>query len=229
MVSGNRNDERTVYLTFDDGPSANTARILDLLKQHQIPATFFVVGSDSEFAQRMYHRIVDEGHALGNHTYTHDYQQIYSSVDGFMNDVLRLQDHLETITGVRPEVFRFPAGSNNRFYQQFQSSDNPFFMIEIMQALENKGLAYFDWNVSSTDAAASTLDTDIIISNTLNNLAGHQNAIILFHDSSPKTTTVEALPQIIAHLKSRGYTFKKLTSDSFYVKFHHLGMNDSIE
>ncbi|MEN1761047.1 polysaccharide deacetylase family protein [Anoxynatronum sibiricum] len=229
MVSGNRDDSRTVYLTFDDGPSANTARILDLLKQHQIPATFFVVGSDSDFAQRMYRRIVDEGHALGNHTYTHDYQQIYSSVDGFMKDVLRLQDHLEAITGVRPDVFRFPAGSNNRFYQQFQSSDNPYFMIEIMQALENKGLAYFDWNVSSTDAAATTLDTDIIISNTLNNLAGHQNAIVLFHDSSPKRTTVEALPHIIAHLKSRGYTFKKLTPDSFYAKFHHLGMNDSIE
>lgn len=229
MVSGNRDENRTVYLTFDDGPSANTARILDLLKQHQIPATFFVIGSESEFAQRMYRRIVDEGHALGNHTYTHNYQHIYNSVDEFMDDVERLQAHLESITGVRPEVFRFPAGSNNRFYQQFQSAGNPYLMIEIMQALDEKGLSYFDWNVSSTDAADITLDTEIIVSNTLNNLAGHHNAIILFHDSSPKTTTVEALPAIIASLKSRGYTFEKLTPDSFYVKFHHLGMSNSDE
>ena len=102
-------------------------------------------------------------------------------------------------------------------------------MIEIMQALDEKGLSYFDWNVSSTDAADITLDTEIIVSNTLNNLAGHHNAIILFHDSSPKTTTVEALPAIIASLKSRGYTFEKLTPDSFYVKFHHLGMSNSDE
>jgi peptidoglycan-N-acetylglucosamine deacetylase len=186
-----------------------------------VPATFFVIGSDSEFARRMYQRIVDEGHALGNHTYTHDYQKIYQTSEAFMADVERLQAFLETVTGVRPNVFRFPAGSNNRIAHQVQK-DNPYIMIEIMQALREKGLQYFDWNVSSTDAAEITLDYEIIVSNTLLHLSGHHNAIILFHDSTPKTTTVEALPEIIAALKSRGYVFKTLTPDSFYVHFAHL-------
>lgn len=220
-ITGNESDIRTVYLTFDDGPSANTARILNILKQHQVPATFFVIGSDTEFALRMYRRIVDEGHALGNHTYSHDYETIYQSPEAFMADVIKLQDFLEHVTDFRPRVFRFPAGSNNRIYQQVQS-ENPYLMIEIMQALREKGLPYFDWNVSSTDAAEVTLDADIIISNTFLHLSGHRNAIILFHDSAPKTTTVEALPEIIQGLKDRGYTFKSLSPDSFYVHFHHL-------
>lgn len=221
-VTGNEDDTRTVYLTFDDGPSGNTSRILDILKQYQVPATFFVIGSDTDFAKRMYQRIVDEGHALGNHTYTHDYNTIYKSPEAFMADVLHLQDHLEEVTGTRPQVFRFPAGSNNRIHQQVQS-DNPYLMVEIMLALEEKGLPYFDWNVSSTDAAEVTLDAEIIISNTLSFLGGHRNAIILMHDSTPKTTTVEALPHIIQSLKARGYTFEKLSPDSFYVRYHHLG------
>ena len=186
-----------------------------------MPATFFVIGSDTDFARRMYQRIVDEGHTLGNHTYTHDYNQIYQSVEAFMEDVDRMQFFLKDVTGVTPEVFRFPAGSNNQVHRQIQST-NPYMMIEIMQALRDRGLQFFDWNVSSTDAAETTLDADIIISNTLLYLSGHQNAIILFHDSPAKTTTVEALPHIIQALKSRGYTFKPLKRDSFFVQFNHL-------
>lgn len=223
MVMGNENPQRTAYLTFDDGPSANTTRILDILRDHNVPATFFVIGSDSDsdFARRTYRRIVDEGHALGNHTYTHDYNKIYQSAGAFMEDFDQLQDHLEGITGIRPSIFRFPAGSNNQIHRQVQTA-NPYIMIEIMEALRSRGIQFFDWNVSSTDAAAVTLETEFIIENTLGNLAGRRNAILLFHDSSPKTTTVEALPEIIKTLKARGYQFETLTPDSFYVHFRHL-------
>ena len=222
-VTGNPDEERTVYLTFDDGPSFNTGRILDILNRYDIPATFFVIGSDSDLALRMYQRIVNEGHTLGNHTYSHDYNLIYQSPDAFMADVVKLQEFLEEATGYRPEIFRFPAGSNNRIHRQIQQ-DNPYLMVEIMIALRDKGLSYFDWNVSSTDAADTTLATEIIIENTLANLTGHRNAIILMHDSGSKTTTVEALPVIIETMKSRGYTFKTLSPESFYVHYHHLGL-----
>ncbi|SDY41076.1 Polysaccharide deacetylase [Tindallia californiensis] len=169
----------------------------------------------------MYQRIVNEGHQLGNHTYSHDYEKIYQSPEAFMEDVEKLQDFLETSTGFRPEVFRFPAGSNNQIYRRVQQ-DNPYLMIEIKQLLREKELPYFDWNASSTDAAAVTLDTDIIIQNTLKHVSGHQNAIILFHDSGAKSTTVEALPTIIRRLDNLGYRFDVLTPDSFYVHFNYL-------
>lgn len=221
MVTGNENPERTAYLTFDDGPSSNTVHILNILREHNIPATFFVVGSESAFAKRMYQRIVDEGHALGNHTYSHDYDKIYQSAENFMEDVVKMQVFLEGVTGARPDVFRFPAGSNNQVHRQVQS-ENPYIMVEILEALRKKDLQFFDWNVSSTDAAAITLETEFIIENTLNNVRGHRNAILLFHDSTPKTTTVEALPIIIQSLKAQGYTFKPLTADAYYVHFRHL-------
>lgn len=210
-----------MYLTFDDGPSHNTARILNILKQYDVPATFFVNGYDTDFAHQMYQRIVDEGHQLGNHTYSHDYQKIYQSPEAFMKDVIKLQDFLENSTGFRPQVFRFPAGSNNQIYRRVQR-ENPYIMIEIKQALKEKELPYFDWNASSTDAAAVTLDADIILENTLKYASGRHNAIILFHDSAAKTTTVQALPQIIQTLKSRGYHFDILSPDSFYVHFNYL-------
>ncbi len=191
------------------------------MKQHNVPATYFVNGYDTVFAHRMYQRIVDEGHELGNHTFSHDYDVIYQSPEAFMDDVLKLQDFLESSTGYRPQVFRFPAGSNNRIYRHVQR-ENPYIMIEIMQALREKGMQYFDWSSSSTDAAAVTLDTDIIIENTLKYAAGHHNAIILFHDSGSKTTTVQALPTIIRNLKARGYSFDVLSPDSFYVHFNYL-------
>jgi len=138
-----------------------------------------------------------------------------------MEDVVRLQEYLEKTTGVRPDVFRFPAGSNNQVHRQVQT-ENPYIMVEIMEALREKGLQFFDWNVSSTDAAAVTLEAEFIVENTLNNIAGRRNAIVLFHDSTPKTSTVEALPEIIQSLKARGYTFKTLSPDSYYVHFRHL-------
>ncbi len=221
MVTGKENTQRTAYLTFDDGPSTNTLHILNILREHNVPATFFVVGNESDFARRVYQRIVNEGHVLGNHTYSHDYEKIYQSADAFMQDVIRMQDFLENTTGSRPEVFRFPAGSNNQVHRQVQT-ENPYIMVEILEALREEGLQYFDWNVSSTDAAAVTLETEFIIENTLYNMGGRRNAILLFHDSTPKTSTVEALPEIIQSLKEQGYTFKSLSPDSFYVHFRHL-------
>lgn len=194
---------------------------MDILKQQNVPATFFVNGYDTDFAHQMYQRIVEEGHELGNHTFSHDYNLIYQSPEAFMEDVLKLQNFLECSTGYRPKVFRFPAGSNNRIYRQVQQK-NPYIMIEIMQALQEKEMQYFDWTSSSTDAAAITLDADIIIENTMKYVSGHHNAIILFHDSGSKTTTVKALPSIIRNLKSQGYGFDTLSHDSFYVHFDYL-------
>lgn len=202
------------YLTFDDGPSENTVKILDFLKANHLKATFFVLGKENEDA--IYKRIVDEGHTLAIHSNTHQYNEIYKSVDNFMKDIEALSDHLERVTGVRPDVMRFPGGSNNTISIKYGGQD---LMNQIIQKVKEQGIAYFDWNVDSMDASASRQDKDIIVNSVLEGASGKKNAIILMHDAPTKTTTVEALPEIVEGLRKQGFIFEKLTSETVPVQF----------
>ncbi len=207
---------KTAYLTFDDGPSPNTTKILDVLKKHEIKATFFVIGSETETSKKIYKRIVEDGHAIANHTYSHNYNKIYSSVEAYMEDTRKLENVLDEVTGVRPKIIRFPGGSKN---QASTRAGGKGFMADLITALKEEGYQYFDWNVSSKDASAVTQDKEIIVKSVLEGIQGRKDAIILFHDNAPKTTTVEALPEIIEALKEKGYKFEVLSKDSYYV--HH--------
>lgn len=199
--------EMVAYLTFDDGPSANTERILDILAANNIKATFFVNGHIG--FESTYLRIVNEGHKIGNHTYSHDYGEVYSSIDNFFNNVDKLNEYLSSLGIGKPDILRFPGGSNNNVSIQYGGAD-------LMDRLVNKtvinGYDYFDWNVSSGDANKITEEKEKIISNVKIGCAAKSNPVILMHDSGPKTTTADALQEIIDYLKAQGYSFGTLES-----------------
>lgn len=208
--------DKTAYLTFDDGPSRSTSKILDVLRAHKVKATFFVVGKTSEESKALYKQIAEEGHALGNHTYSHDYRKVYASVAAFKQDVERLNDLLEETAGVRPSIIRFPGGSNNHLSRK---SGGRQIMPNIAREMSNIGYQYFDWNVSSTDAAAPVQDKELIIHSVKANSDGKRDIIVLMHDMDAKRTTVEALPSVISYLKEQGYSFRTLKRDSFTYQF----------
>lgn len=185
---------RKVYLTFDDGPSSNTEQILDILAEYDVKATFFVVGKEEEKYQALYKRIVEEGHTLGMHSYSHKYDEIYQSVDSYAQDMNKLQEFLYGLTGVECKFIRFPGGSSN--------SVSKVDMHELIDYLDEQEIVYFDWNISSGDASSSYISTDEILSNCLIQLPQYKECIILMHDASNKDTTVEALPMLIEEIQA---------------------------
>lgn len=188
--------QKKVYLTFDDGPSSNTDRILDILKENGIKATFFVVGKTDETSLKAYRRIVEEGHTLAMHSYSHKYSEIYESKESFIADLEKLQEHLYQVTGVWPRFYRFPGGSSNTV----SKTD----MQELIDYLDESGITYFDWNIASGDAVSKELDTESIVKNCVDSIDAHTECMILMHDAADKNTTVEALPEIIAQVQDRG-------------------------
>ncbi|RAV19061.1 polysaccharide deacetylase family protein [Paenibacillus contaminans] len=207
---------KMAYLTFDDGPSIHTRKILDILRQNGVKATFFVIGSRSEESIRSYRAIVADGHALGNHTYTHDYRTVYSSVEAYKKDTERLNDLLEETVGFRPKLIRFPGGSNNRLSHK---SGGGGIMKRIAAEMTRNGYRYVDWNVSSTDAALPVQKRAEIVKAVLQGSGGKREIIVLMHDIAKKTTTVEALSEIIAGLRAQGYQFGVLDRTSFTFHF----------
>jgi len=207
---------KTVYLTFDDGPSKITLTILDILKKHDVPATFFVCGNVTEFGRTVYNRILDEGHALGNHTFSHRYDNIYASVDAFDRDVARLDDLIFKFTDTRPRLLRFPGGSNNTVAKNARH-DN--IAQELVNRMAQKGYRHFDWNVDSHDYGAEAKNAEAIAKTVVENAAKLDQAIVLMHDSYLRAATAEALPRIIKELRAKNYSFEALSSESFAVQF----------
>jgi len=202
----------TVYLTFDDGPTWMTERILNILRDRDVPATFFVIYQRGEFAERMYRRIVDEGHALAHHSASHNYRQLYHSVEGFLDDFAKLSDMLVEVTGVKPEVFRFPGGSNTGHLRRIQQ--------EAIAELLRRGYVYFDWEVTSASTSPEAT-ADTMYRAVVNGVRGRDRAIVLMHDSG-NPGIVTALPRIIDTLKARGYTFAVLDKTVRPVFFDYL-------
>lgn len=207
------NGVNTVYLTFDDGPSENTAKILDILDRYNAKATFFVTGHNAGYRSSIgdaYRR----GHSVGMHTMTHDYS-IYDSVDAYFDDLHQVEEVVKEQIGYVPYLIRFPGGSSNTV----SLSHCTGIMTTLSQEVVERGYQYYDWNVSSNDAAANTVPTQTIIEASC--VEGYPNVMLLFHDSSPKTTTVEALPTIIEFYQARGYEFKAIDR-SVWVQHHRI-------
>ncbi len=209
---------KLVYLTFDDGPSEYTDEILDILKQYDVKATFFVLAKDGY--EEQYQRIIDEGHTLALHSYTHQYSQIYDSPEAFRQDITALSDYLFDITGYRCGFYRFPGGSSNTIIQ--------FDKNECFDVLEEEGLIYFDWNVTSKDASSYRLSAQAITNNVLNGVGQTSNAsVVLMHDASDKYTTVQALPQIIETLMANEDTVFLPITDGTAPVCHVVRSNDT--
>ena len=183
-----------VYLTFDDGPSIYTDDILDILDEYGVKATFFVVGRENTASYSRYIRIVEEGHTLGMHSYSHVYSDIYASPESFAADTQKIRSLLEDVTGQTPVFYRFPGGSSN----DVSATD----VRELADYLESQGIIYFDWNVSSGDAGKVPLTSDQIVRNALNGIETRDTTVILLHDTAAKRSTVAALPAILEALQA---------------------------
>lgn len=189
--------QKRVYLTFDDGPSIYTGQILDILKANDIKATFFVIAREDESYWPYYTRILEEGHTLGMHSYTHDYNQVYASLDSFETDVNSLSQFLYDRTGEYPTIYRFPGGSSNTV------CNVP--MEECIAYLNEQGITYYDWNALNGDAVSSELPPEKLVENIMNSVRQNNTSIVLMHDMQSRHTTVESLQPLIDTLKDEGY------------------------
>lgn len=206
-----QSDDKVVYLTFDDGPSKLTEQVLDILDQYDIKATFFVSGLNPNY----FHLIKEteqRGHTIGLHTYSHNYSEIYSSVDAYYQDLNRIAELCLQQIGYIPSYIRFPGGSSNTVSKRY----SPGIMSYLIEDVITQGYQYYDWNANSGDGSGTLDVADITMYATLSNA---NNIVLLLHDANGKHTTVEALPGIIEHYQSLGYTFVGIDDDS-YVPHH---------
>lgn len=165
---------KTMYLTFDDGPSEeNTAAVLDILKKYDIKATFFVVGENVRKHPDIARRIVEEGHTIGIHCNRHDYKEIYASVDSYLADFQEAYDTVYEVTGVQAKLFRFPGGSINSY--------NKAVYEEIIEKMTEKGFIYFDWNGSLEDATKQN-EPERLLQNARESTLGRKKVVMLAHD-----------------------------------------------
>ena len=205
-------DQIMVYLTFDDGPSSNTAAILDVLQEYDVKATFFVIGKTQPQYAALYQRIVDEGHTLGMHSFSHKYDEIYASEEAFWEDLYRLQEFLYDTTEVWPRFYRFPGGSSN----QVSSIDIGALAGELTQ----QDIYYLDWNVSGGDATNKKLTPRQIADNVVRDVKKYKTAVVLLHDTNDKTATVEALPLMIEQLRESGQVQFAAANDEMQLVQH---------
>lgn len=206
-------DEGTIYLTFDDGPSSNTPLLLKVLKNKDVKATFFVVGGDTERQRQWMRDIVDGGHTLAMHSYSHNYRVIYESVEAFLDDYYKLYTNIKEATGAAPTIFRFPGGSVNSY--------NYTVYREIIAEMLRRGFVFYDWNLSSGDASSNYVSPKRIISNVLDHAPDYSRGIVLFHDAPSKDSTVESLAYVIDGLEEQGFKFAPLSREVRPILFNY--------
>lgn len=194
---------KVIYLTFDDGPSAHTPRLLDILKKYNVKATFFVV--NTKYIDTL-QRISQEGHSIGIHAASHEYSKIYASEEAYFNDLYKMRDIIKQHTGKETTLLRFPGGSSNT-----TSRFNPGIMTRLAQLVQEAGLQYFDWHISSQDAGGAKTSNQVY-RNVVNGIANRKISVVLQHDT--KGFSVDAVEQIIIWGLRNGYTFLPLEATS---------------
>ncbi len=204
---------KIAYLTFDDGPSEHTEEILKILTEKETVATFFVKNNGSYMDKIS--TIIEQGSALAMHTYSHDYEKIYSSVDAYFADLKAIETVIYEKTGVSPKIMRLPGGSSNQISKKYCEG----VVTQIVERLNAEGYTYFDWNVDSRDASTDKNKSAEALLNNIKKSIGENRVInILMHDTNEKKTTVEALPLIIDYLKEQGYSFMTLSPTSTLIQ-----------
>ncbi len=201
----------TVYLTFDGGPSSNTSRILEILEEEEVKATFFVTGQPDEAGYQLMRDIAEQGHTLGMHSYSQDYAKIYGSVESFLDDMYQIYSQIREATGQTPTVFRFPGGSINSY--------NAGIYQELVAEMLRRGFVPCDWNVSAEDAAGASPSTDQIVRNVMGSMDRIERGFVLLHDGDSQTTTVDALATLIDELRGLGFDFACMTPETKPVLF----------
>ena len=202
-------EEGTVYLTFDDGPSVNTSSVLYYLDKYDLKATFFVVPTRTEECYALMKQIVDSGHAIGVHSASHEYNNIYSSVEAYLADFYDAWQMIYEATGVKTEIFRFPGGSKNDYNEATRDA--------IIEEMTRRGFRFYDWNVDSNDAGGATW-TEMFTS-VPEDISNNYRSVVLFHDSAQRENTIYVLEDIIKKLINEGYKFDKINNNTQPVQF----------
>lgn len=221
--------KKEVYLTFDDGPTRNTTRqVLKILKENNIKATFFVIGSMAEKNPKLLRELSDSGMCIVPHTYSHKYSEIFSSDESYIEDLDKCTNVIESIIGKKIVPYmRIPGGMENRYVERDT-------MIKITNKLRDRNINYVGWNICPNDAIGKKISAEGIINNVISQskvLKNNKALVILLHDSYYKQSTVEALPNIISYYKKQGYEFKSLdniTKDALYELKKHNVINKDI-
>lgn len=197
-VKGQLNEEeKVVFLTFDDGPSELTPQFLEVLDSYGVHATFFVT-YQPQF-EATYKQIAENGNAIQIHTATHDYDSIYKSVDAYVADFNQAYDYVCSVIDKKPVCYRFPGGSTNSYGKSI--------VRDIARTMKDKGFQFVDWNVSVGDGSAKATK-ESMVQKIMAESEGKKHIVMLAHDSGTKSETLAALPQIIEYYKENGYTFK---------------------
>ncbi len=198
-----KSDTKRAFLTFDDGPSSVTPTILDILKQENVPATFFVLGSRVEAMPEIVKRMYEEGHYIANHGYSHVYSSIYASPQAVLDEYNKCNEAVKKAIQVpeyQSHLFRFPGGSSGGPYATIKT--------ESIKLLEENGILYVDWNALTGDAEKNDLTIEYEITRLQQTISNRNSVVVLMHDAPTKKITAEALPQIISYMKQQGYEFK---------------------
>ncbi len=202
-VAAEKSPQNVIYLTFDDGPSVYTAQLLDILKKHDVQATFFLVNTGVDM-EPLLQRMVAEGHSIGIHSYSHDFKTIYSGDEAFMEDIYAMQQTIFEKCGVATTLLRFPGGSSNTVSRRYCCQ----IMSRLTERVLQEGFCYFDWNVDSGDAYGCP-DSEKIFQNVISGIRGKSRAVVLQHDVNG--CSVKTVERIILWGKEKGYVFQPLT------------------
>lgn len=201
-----------VYLTFDDGPSRLTPQVLDILKEYGAKATFFVVGSKGNYD--LMRRALEEGHQIAMHGNSHEYADIYKSVEAATENFFAENRKLKEELGIDVKIIRFPGGSSNTVSKKYCKN----VMTDAARILTENGYNYFDWDVSSGDAGKDSKSSNDIYKNVINGVKPSKTNVVLMHDGNGHEATVEALPRILETLIAAGYRFEPITDSTPHVR-----------
>lgn len=202
------NREKAIYLTFDDGPSAVvTNRVLDILQQKGVKATFFVVGGRIRGKEIVLKRMANEGHSIGLHSYTHNYKRIYSSSDVFIKEMDDTQYEVKKVTGITSNIIRFPSGSK------------PYLNKDFLNKLHKKNYRVYDWNAALSDGLAPNTTPAMLVKESTKVYGRDSRVILLMHCDDINVNTCSALPKIIDYYKQKGYVFKVITNSTLEFYF----------
>ncbi len=203
-------EKKICYLTFDDGPTKEvTPRVLEVLGQYDVKATFFVLGKMLEANRDIGRREFDEGHLIANHSYYHQYEELYATGESFMAEIEKTQQLICEVTGEEAfKLIRFPGGGHNAGTYAAQKQ-------EYKELLKEKGYYFVDWNCLNGDAESALRSADELIARVKETAIG-KNLVILMHDAAAKKTTPDALGGIIEYLRGQGYEFRRLDEIDYY-------------
>lgn len=216
LMAADSGEHKAIYLTFDDGPSYVTPRLLEVLKKHNVKATFFVTGQYPEYFHIL-KQISDDGHVIALHSYSHKFKEIYSSTSAFWEDINKLDDMIFEITEQRAQkIIRFAGGSSNTISYKYGGYE---IMDILVQECVDKGYAYCDWTIDTRDAVGGTVAASTLCARVVGKVDEVPVAVVLMHDGPDQKTVADAVESIITSLKDNGYIFDTL--DHLTEAVHH--------